>query len=214
MFAQSLGAAHTSPRTPSTPAGRCSPSSVLLSIPGHPLILPGHQLSIPTAGPYPTSCSACSCTQRGSVPVPHPAAAHCPAGTQKPCLCHGQLRRRLKGLPGWPGETSLTPFPPPPALEGSPGQGRGGGFSKAPIEHSPVSLTNSWGSFSQQRPPPHSPPYVPLCLCCWSREKKKGRKKIKINFFLLIFNASPSPSVYLVTQSSGDLNPSHPERWK
>lgn len=134
MFAQSLSAAHTSPRAALDPAGRCSPSSVPLPIPGCPLLIPGQQLPIPMAGPYPTSCSARSCTQRGSVPVPHPAAAHCPAGTQKPCLCHGRLRRRLGGLPGWPGETSLAPSLLPQRWRGPQAKRGEGGPQRLPIE--------------------------------------------------------------------------------
>lgn len=166
------------PAPPSTPAGRCSPSWVLLPIPGCPLLLLGYQLPIPGAGPYRTSCWARSCTQRGSVPIPHPAATHCPAGTQKPCLCHGRLRRRLRGLPGWPGETFLAPSLLPQGWGGSPSRGKGGGSSKAPIEHRPPTASHS-------RDPPASLPYVPLRLCCWSGGKK-GEKKNKNQ--LLPFN--------------------------
>lgn len=178
MFAQSLGAAHTSPRA------ALDPGRPLLSILGpaphpwlpspppglpapHPRgwalshILLGSQLHTKGLCAHPSPCSRpLPGWHTKALPVPRPAAAQAQGLAR---MAWGNLPRSL---------------PPPPGLGGSPSQGKGGGSSKAPIEHRPPTASHS-------RDPPASLPYVPLRLCCWSGGKK-GEKKNKNQ--LLPFN--------------------------
>lgn len=97
------------------------------------------------------------------------------------------------------------------------------GPSKRALRPSPRLPADRWAAIHRHGSPralpaprARRPRLIKLCFGCAARpgEGKGRRRKKKINFFLLIFKESPSPRVYFVIQSSGDLNPSHPERWK
>lgn len=101
-----------------------------------------------------------------------------PPGTQKPCLCHGRLRRRLGGLPGWPGETSLAPSLLPQSWRGPQAKGGVGGPQRHPLSTG-LCRPPAAGEASHSRDPSSSPPHVPLCLHCRSGGGKKGEKNKK-----------------------------------